>query len=271
MYVCDKYFSMKTQISEHIDLTHPELYRLVIETHPEQFSFYIYPLTGNSEGFFYRIPKRNQSDGFACFTDFFFENSFLTLSFNQVQILNYTPVFTSVPAILFDEKDKNEYMKFLFVENTGKILSHTIQKAEMILLHEMPEETYRFFQRSFGSVHVFHHTAPLIASFYDKGDFVDGNRMIINRKKQGLDILCFSHDRLLMCNHFQCSDVNEAFYYVLFIWKQLKFNQQKDYISIAEENSDLSDLLKQYIRRVNPVEFASEVPLEMAALRRCEI
>ena len=262
---------MKIEIPEHIDLTHPELYRLAIETHPEQFSFFIYPITEYSEGFFYRIPKENQPDGFACFTDFFFENTFLALPFNQVQVLNYTLVFTSVPAILFDEKDKNEYMKFLYVENIGKILHHSIQIADMVLLHEMPEEIYRFFQRSFSSVRFLHHTAPLIARFYDKGDFVDGNRMVINRKKQGMDILCFSHDRLLMCNHFQYSNLNEALYYVLFIWKQLKFNQLKDFVFVAEEHSELSDLLKQYIHQVNPLEFNSELSLEMDTLRRCEI
>ncbi|GHT72896.1 hypothetical protein AGMMS50262_02930 [Bacteroidia bacterium] len=259
---------MKIQVPEHIDLTKPERCRLVIEVDAGQFLFWIYPLLGDSDGFFYSIPKENRTSGLACFSDFFFDNEFFTLPFNQVQVLNHTPVFSSVPSLIFNEKEKNDYMQFLFAENGGKILCHTLQQPELTMLHEIPEETYRFLQRSFGAVQILHHTAPLIAYFHNKGNFVDGNRMIISRKTEGLDILCFSRDRLLLCNHFDYSHLNEALYYVLFIWKQLKFNQTKDFIYIAEETPDLTDLLTQYIRRVNPLDFAAKIPLEMAVLSR---
>jgi hypothetical protein len=263
---------MKIQIPENINLNNcSEQFILIIKIHPERFSFFLYNPVEKPAYFYYRIPKNKPSDAFSCFRDVFFDNEFFTLPFKKVFILNYTPAFTYVPALLFEEKDKEEYMRFLFSENTGKILCQTIQKPDMVVIHEMPEEIYEFFQRSFVDGRIIHHTAPLIAYFQNKGQLVNGNRMIINKQDKGMDILCFSRDTLLLSNHFTCSQLSDEVYYALFIWRQLKFSQLKDFIYVMENETGLVERLKNYVRNVVPVDWIEAVPFEITALTLCEL
>jgi hypothetical protein len=258
---------MELQISENINLNCPEQYILTIEIHPEQFLFSLCNPVKDAEYFYYRIPKEKQSDAFSCFRDVFFDNDFFTLPFKKVFLINYTPVFTYVPTILFEEKDKSEYMDFLFTSITGKILCQTLSNPDITILHEMTEEVYEFFLRTFVDSQIVHYTAPLITYFQDKEEKTNSNRLIVNRQEQGVDILCFSGDNFLLCNHFICSQIEDAVYYSLFIWKQLKFDQLNDFIYIVGDEKELADQLGMYVHNIIPVEITSE----MTVLALCEL
>ncbi|MDR0863815.1 MAG: DUF3822 family protein [Candidatus Symbiothrix sp.] len=258
---------MEIQIPKNIHLNRPERYILTIEVHPEQFSFSLCNPGEEKESFYYRIPREAQSDAFSCFRDVFFENEFFTIPFKKVFIINYTPVFTYIPSILFEEKDKNEYMDFLFTSPTGKILSQTLSKPEITILHEMPEEVYEFFQRTFVDSQIVHPTAPLITYFQDKEEKINSNRLIINRQGKEADILCFSGETLLLCNHFTCPQIVDAVYYSLFIWKQLKFDQLKDFIYIVGNDTELAEQLGVYVHNIIPV----EVSFQMTTQALCEL
>jgi hypothetical protein len=254
---------MKIQIPENISLNCSEQYVLVIEAFPERFSFSLYHPEEESDAFHYHIPGDKKPDAFSCFQDFFFDNEFFTLPFKKTIVINYAQAFTFVPALLFEEKDKEEYMKFSFTENTGKILYQTIQHPDMVIIHEMPENRYEFFQRSFAGSRIVHYTAPIIAHFQENEQPVNGNRMVINRRKEGIDVFCFSRDNLLLSNHFACSQLPDAAYYALFVWRQLKFNQFKDFIYIMEDNDGLTERLKEYVRNI--------VPFKITAQSLCEL
>jgi hypothetical protein len=262
---------MKIQLPKNINLNCSEQYVLAIEVHPELCSFFLYNPAENSDCFYYRISNDKKPDAFSCFQNVFFDNDFFTLPFKKVFVINYTQAFTFVPALLFEEKDKEEYIKFSFTENTGKVLHQAIQKPDMVVVHEMPDNKYDFFQRSFVNGRIIHYTVPLIAYFQKKGQLVNGNRMIINKREEGIDIFCFSRDNFLLGNHFICSQLPDAVYYVLFIWRQLKFNQLKDFIYIFEDKNDLKEQLKDYVRNVVPIEKQEATPFKITALSSCEL
>jgi hypothetical protein len=241
---------MKIQIPDTIDLSLSEQYILTIEVYPEQFSFSLFHPAGDSAGFTYRIPGNTPADTFARFRDIFFDNEFFAFSFRKTVIINHTPVFTYVPSLIFDEKDKKEYMNFLFLDDAGKILCQTIQKPDITILHRLPDEIYEFFQRSFPDAPIIHHTAPLIRYFQEKEPPINGNQMIVNKKDKGMDILCFSRNEFLLGNHFNCPQPDDALYYILFVWKHLKFNQLKDSVYITGNEPDLTEQLKIYVQNI---------------------
>jgi hypothetical protein len=275
---------MKIQIPENIDLRHSERYILTIRIHPERFSFSLYNPIDDSSYFYYPIEKDKQSSAFSSFQDDFFDNEFFSLPYRKVNIINYTDVFTYIPALIFEEKDKATYMKFLFTENENKILHHEIKNQGITILHEMKEEIYEFFQRSFVNGQIIHHTASLIAYFWDKTPTVNRNKLIVNLQDNGLDILCFSHEHFLLGNHFDCRQIEDAVYYILFVWKQLKFDQLKDFAYITGDvasKKDLMEQLKAYIYNIIPINIIPEahfsqidtqiIPFEMACLSLCEL
>ncbi|MDR0682844.1 MAG: DUF3822 family protein [Dysgonamonadaceae bacterium] len=262
---------MKIQIPENIDLNCSEQYILAIEVHSDQISFFLYNPVKNSDYFHYSISGDKKPDVFSYFQNIFFDNDFFTLPFKKIYIINYTQVFTFIPTLLYEEKDKEEYLKFLFTENAGRILHQTVQKPEMVIVYGMSENKYNFFQRSFADARIIHYTVPLITYFQEKGQLINGNRMIINKRKEGIDIFCFSRDNFLLGNHFTCSQLSDAVYYALFVWRQLKFNQLKDFIYILEEKGDLKNRLKDYVCNIVSIERQEAVPFEITALSLCEL
>ncbi|MCL1937688.1 MAG: DUF3822 family protein [Candidatus Azobacteroides sp.] len=260
---------MKIQLPDKFDLNHPERYFLIIEVHPIQFCFLLYD-PQDDFSFFYRIPENEQPNAFARFQNVFFDNEFFTLPFKKVYIINYTPIFTYVPTPLFEEKDKKEYMKFHFIGQPGKILCQNLQKPPVSILHGMPEEIYDFFHRSFEHIHIVHHTAPLIRYFRNKIQLENWNRMIVNKQGKYLDILCFSHADFLLGNHFICLQPADALCYTLFVWRQMQFNQLKDFIYVMGDKTDLIRQLQIYIQNIIPVDLTPDIPFEMTALTLCE-
>ena len=245
---------MKIPISENIDLSRPEQYVFILEVHAERFSFFLYNPDNPIERFYYRLPLSKRSDAFSQFQEIFFDHKFFDFSFRKKLILNHTPVFTYIPNLLFEEENKEAYMHFLFMPASGKILHQTLLKPEITILHIIPENLYGFLHRSFPDVSIVHHTSATIAWCQERCPLVDGNRMIIYRQPDGIDVLCFSRQQLLLSNHFHCESIDDAVYYALFVFKQLKFSQLKDYAYLAGGENILKERLKYYIQNVVSLE-----------------
>jgi hypothetical protein len=273
---------MKINIPETIDLAHPEKYILTIYIHPEGFSFLIHHQGEEIACFYQKLVNEGHADAFSDFKEIYFENEFFTLPFRTVLLMNCTPVFTYIPEIIYEDKYKSDFMKFLFFENSGTILEHSLQASGIIILHELPEDIYRFFQRSYVNPQFIHHSAPLIAYFQKNSKQLNTKQMIANKNGEEMDILCFSGETFLLGNHFRCRQLSDAVYYILFIWKQLKFNQLEDYLQIAGDavsKAELQEKLKLYLQHVSFAEISSklhlpqneEVPFELTATCLCEL
>ncbi len=270
---------------ENFDLTHPERCILTIEVSSKDYSFSIYNPIEDGSYFHDEIDRTNHPDAFAAFKDCFYENDFFSLTYRKVFLINRTPAFTFVPTVVFNEKDKEDYFKINFTEIHGKILLQPVQRAGLTILHTIPEDVYDFFSRSFTDVRFVHHLSPLLVYFQDKSRFGNTHKLILNLQSDVLDILCYSSSgEFLFANSFQYKHMNEAVYYILFIWKQFNFNQQKDFIHVAGNSSrkqELMELLQKYIHHVVPVNIAAAghfagidtrwIPFEYLSLTLCEL
>jgi hypothetical protein len=278
---------MQIQIPENIDLTHAERYVLTIRIHPEGYSFSLHNPMENTPYFYHLIEKSKQVSAFLSFRNTYFDNDFFALPYRKVQVINYTPVFAYIPSLIFEDKDKDTYLDSLFLEKTGKSIYHQLQPQGITIVHEIPEEVYEFFRRSYADSRIIHHTAPVISYFQTRGRIINRNKMVVNLQNTGLDILCFSREMLLLGNHFNCNDRMDVLYYILFIWKQLQFDQLEDFLYIAGDAASekaLTESLKAYIRNSLPArDYTSgdenssctsavlqTLPFEVACLSLCE-
>jgi hypothetical protein len=275
---------MKIELPENIDLTHPDRYTLTFCICRDQFSFSLYNPMDDGSCFYKELDENKQADAFSGFKDTFFENDFFLLPFRKVRILNNTAVFTYIPDIMYQDKHKKDYLDFLFSEVKGKILSQSLPTTGITILHLLHEEIYNFFVRIYTNPEFIHHSAPLIAYFRELSNPVNAKQMIVNRNGNGIDIFCFSQGALLQGNHFPCNQIQDAIYYILFVWKQLQFDQKKDFLHLAgnsDSKKELSESLKPHIHNILPVNIVPEthfdqaemqnIPFELAALSLCEL
>lgn len=271
-------------LSEHIDLAHPERYILTIEVHPKRFGIGVYsPI---QDGSYHYVSIKRSSGGTAAsdFQDIYYDNEFLSLPFRKVIILNCTADFTLIPTHIFDEKNEGDYMDFLFSHPTGRLMHHELMLQSVTVLHGMDEDLHNFLFRSFLNPQLYHHSAPLISYFSNPMLRINAKRMIISIEADSIDLVCFEQDRLLLVNRFSISSLKEAIYYLLFVWKQLGFDQLKDYAHIAgnmQGRKELMSGLKEYFRHIIPVNITPKahleqvdiltIPFPLIALTLCEL
>ena len=76
-----------------------------------------------------------------------------------------------------------------------------------------------------------------------------------------LDIFCFEKNRFKFFNSFEASHSKDALYFILYVWKQLGFNQQQDELHLLGNIPDKDWLLyntKLYIKKVLTLNPAAE-------------
>jgi hypothetical protein len=86
----------------------------------------------------------------------------------------------------------------------------------------------------------------------------------------------------LLGNYFPCKGLQEALYYILFVWKQLKLNQLDDYLHITGDavfKEELIDKLSLYLQQIkfpaipSAIHFdgveTNRIPFELSTISLC--
>ena len=273
---------MSMNFPDETIIGNPARSNLVIYTGPGYFSYSIFDKNRKGSFFYEELPNEGRTDAFSIFKKTFYNNHFFSLPFRKVLFMYRTPVFTFVPNAIYEEKYKEDFLKFHFPENHGIAINHNILNTGVNVLYQVPEDVCRFVLKSFGKTEFFHHSEPLITYFSDKSKNTYNSRMVVNIEEYGMDILCFSRETFLLGNYFQFDGLSEALYYILFIWKQLQFNQISDSLFITGSASFKDELISRlafYIEQINHLYIPYAIhfegidpgrtPFELAALSAC--
>jgi len=284
IYVFFNHFPMKIDIPDSINLKIPGRYILTVYVHPEKFSFSFHCPDDPESYFFYKIDAFGQTDAFSAFKDLFFENDFFNYPFQKVCVLAFSSWFTYIPSKIYSDKYKEDYIKFIFSEKEEKFLDYSILSPNISVLYPVSEEVYDFFIRSFNEPLFIHYSMPMIAYLYSMNIKQKKQRMIINVHEKGIDIFCFSQKMFLFGNHFPCEKPQDAIYYILYTWKQLKMNRFVDSLSVTGERKQNEEFLKKlqlYIQHVHPEPIPAayqfeiidtkNIPFELAIFSLCEL
>ena len=76
-----------------------------------------------------------------------------------------------------------------------------------------------------------------------------------------LELFSFERNRFIFCNSFEVKHSKDAEYFILFVWKQLALDQQRDNLFLSgdvPEREALLDVLKQYIGMVSVVKASAD-------------
>ena len=76
-----------------------------------------------------------------------------------------------------------------------------------------------------------------------------------------LELFSFERNRFIFCNSFEVKHLKDAEYFILFVWKQLALDQQRDNLflsGVIPEREALLDVLKQYIGMVSVVKASAD-------------
>jgi hypothetical protein len=255
-----------------IDFSKSEQYTLSIRLSTDGFSFSVYnPIHESSISFFEKEVNPSLSLT-ANLKEAFREMEFLTFSYKRVNIMMSGSRYTHVPFELFED----ELAEPLFYHNhSGKenetVLYNVLSRNNIAVIFGMDKSAYQFLKDQYPDARFYSQASPLSEYFSNKSRLGNSKKMYVSLRKSAMDLFCYERGHLLLANSFDCEQTSDRVYYLLYAWKQLGFDQERDELHLsgvmAEKETFVSELRK-YVLQVfimNP-----ETNIDMQALLTCE-
>lgn len=255
-----------------IDFSKSEQYTLSIRLSTDGFSFSIYnPIHDSSLSFFEKEINASLSLT-ANLKQVFRETEFLTLPYKRVNILMADKRFTHVPLEFFEE----EQAELLFYHNHTRkeneaVLHNVLSRNNIAVIFGMDRSAYQFLKEQYPTARFYSQASPLSEYFSTKSRLGNSKKMYVSLRKNATDLFCYERGHLLLANSLECDQTADRVYYLLFIWKQLGFDQERDELHLTGVLADKENLVKElrkYILQVfimNP-----ETNIDIQALLTCE-
>jgi len=261
---------MKLPHFDNIDISETKKYALSVYCHPTSYSFMLKDAATQEQDFFSCALQKSKNDPLEDFKSVYYDNDFFSYRFGKIALLCYSDKFTFVPSDCYTAENKDDYVKFMFFDKRKHFLSNKVVSINSETIFSVEEKVYDFFCRSFVNVKFIHYTTSLINYFQNESTNLRTKLMAVNlHRNSGMDILCFDRGKMLLCNYFPAETLSGALYYILYVWKHLKFGSLTDLLMVSGEISTrfkLMETLELYIQNIATIE-ESSVPLEQKLLK----
>ena len=274
---------MAIPVSDKLATNNSERYILSIRLRSGGLSFSGYiPSVGDT--FFYRDVEFDRAKPYiSSLKEFFFENDFLTWTYKRINVVVVSPQYLLVPEDVYQDKRQNEFLSFAFSSSEGRCLNNRLYDEEAELVFGIEEEVYEFCSRSLINPRYVHHMYPVLSLWKKQSRTRLPKQLYVVLHRRMIDIVCYAQGNLMFVNSFSYEHADDILYYILYIWKQVGMNQQKDQLRFLGETSLCNTVVKtlrNYLQYIEPLEIPSEAyllgseivqaPLDLIALSLCE-
>ncbi len=194
--------------------------------------------------------------------------------------------YTIIPLELYEEELAQNYFRYNQPKKENEIILYNIlRKNNSIILFNQEKTLSKLLDSFFPDSTLYLHTTPLAEYFAGKSKLGNNYKMYVNLSDNGIDIFCFERGQLLFLNSFPCHLPEDRSYYLLYVWKQLGLDQERDELHLAGHptgREELIRILKRFIKQVfvnNPpsqYNYISEhstedIPFDLQSIYLCEL
>jgi hypothetical protein len=195
-------------------------------------------------------------------------------SYQAVNILIDTPRFTLVPFDLFEDEQTEEFFHLNFPKKENEtILCNILGKNNVALLFGVDKHTHQLLAEQFPNARIFACISPLLEYFHTRSREHDTKNLYAHFHGNRMEVFAFEKGKLLLTNTFPCKHTPDKVYYMLYIWQQLGFSQEKDQIYLSGGTNigkDLPTELSKFLRQVTLLPTENNLPFDLQTLMTCE-
>ena len=193
-------------------------------------------------------------------------------NFRRINVIMTTERYTFVPLEFFED----EQAEILFYHNHPKreneqVHYNILPKNNIVVLFGMDRSTSALLLERYANVRFYVGVTPFIEYFAAKSRLGNNRKMYTHLRRDSMDVFCFERGHLLLANSFHCQETADRLYYLLYIWKQLGLEQERDELHLTGDLTNKSELLpelRKYIRQVFITNPANN--LDLQAITTCE-
>ncbi|MCD7899924.1 MAG: DUF3822 family protein [Bacteroides sp.] len=179
----------------------------------------------------------------------FKELYFLVYTYKKVNVVIVSKRFTLLPSDIFEPAQIESLFHYnQFQKENEKVLFQELKKERLVVLFGMDKTVYNLCRLYFINVNFYSQVSPLIEYFSGKSRIRHTRKIYVYLRDKAMDIYAFEKSAFQLVNSFNCSTIDDAVFYLLYIWKGLDMNQEEDELYLLGESSEKELLQKELLR-----------------------
>src|SRR5690606_22924652 len=184
------------------------------------------------------------------------KNNILNSDFSEVTLLYATPVYSLVPAQIFDETKASEYLKFNSKILANDYMAHDVLENQGIVVVYVPfMNINNFFFEKYGSFSYYHSTTILLKTILENEKY-SLPKMYLHFQKNNFDCIVLKNGELQLCNSYTYKTPEDFIYYTLFCMEQLNLNPENLPVILCGEIDKEDENFKIAYTYIRNIEFA---------------
>ncbi|MDR0575556.1 MAG: DUF3822 family protein [Tannerella sp.] len=183
----------------------------------------------------------------------FFNNPCFSYTYKSLYVICVSGKYTLAPDSVFSEKDKELLFSFCHQEDESlKILIQPLKALNSSLLFGIDKGSYEFLVRSLAKPLFIHSLSSMLILWQKKSLTCYPKQMYIVVHAHTMDALCLERGELLFVNSFDYETDKDIIYYIMYICRQLGFNQLEDCLSFCGDKAicrSVMSVIGKYVRQ----------------------
>ena len=173
----------------------------------------------------------------------------------RVQVVIDTPSML-VPIEQFEEENINDLYAYTFApsQEPRKILFNVLPDLKAVCLFPINKDLYGVINDRYDDVQFIHALAPVWRHMHQRSFTGNFNKLYASfLGGRQLCLFAFQQNRFKFCNSFEATHAQDALYFIIYVWKQLRMDVLHDELHLFGDSPDkeqLSQNLKQYLQKV---------------------
>ncbi len=231
---------------------------LSIRITTDGLSFCVYAPTGTPRYVFQKLRVKPVVSLAANLKEALMTEPLLKQPYKRVNVLITTPQFTTVPAVAFEREHIEDTFRFVFpkVEHTH-ISYNMLRRSGIAVIFGFDKHLRQLIIDDFPRARFYASASTLIEFFSERSLIGTNRKMYAYRHDDQLTVYCFQQGRMLFVNSYPVHGINDCQYYLLGLWKELKYDQLEDALFVVSDDDgskELVDKIHYFLRNVSLID-----------------
>ena len=257
---------------ENTDFNKSDQYTLSIRLSTDGFSFSVFNPLGEGEYSFYDRQVDESLSLTANLKQTFREVEWLNRPYRRVNALIANKRFTFVPLEFFEDEQAETVFYHNLTKKDNELVQYDIlHNNNIVVLYGVDKTSFTFLREQYADIKFHAQSSPLIEYYAAKSRLGTNRKMYVYLQTGSLNVYAYERGRLLLANSFDCKVNADRIYYLLYIWKELGLDQERDELHLSgnlNEKKDLLAELRKFISRVFVMNPANN--LDLQTINLCE-
>ena len=196
-------------------------------------------------------------------------------AYRQVNVLMHTDRYTVMPLDMYEDSlAEKVFYQNLPRRSNEVVLCNVLGRSGAAVLFGIDKLSHLFLSEHFPNARFFATVSPLMEYFSVKSRECGCRSLFVHPTPGMTDVVAFDRGRLRLANTYPTAAGDDCCFYLLGVWKSLEYSQEDDRLYLAGMSASavgrLMERLAKFVRHVEVMEAADNIPFDMQSLMLCE-